>query len=89
MNSQEDFSRVEVSITRGHRFKVRGGKFKGDVWGKLFAQRVVGSWNTLPEVVVEAGTLATFETHLDGYMNWEGIKGYRPSKGRRFFVLFS
>ena len=55
-----------MSITRGHRFKVRGVKFKGDVWGKFFMQRVVGAWNALPEVVMEAGTLATFKRHLDG-----------------------
>ena len=49
-------------------------------------QRVVGAWNALPEeVVVEAGTLATFKRHLDGYMNGEGIEGYGPSKGRTFF----
>ena len=81
VDSQRLFPRVEVSITRGHRFKVRGGKFKGDVWGKFFMQRVVGAWNALPEEVVEAGTLATFKRHLDG----ERIEGYSPSKGRRFF----
>ena len=53
--------------------------------GKFFTQRVVGAWNTLPEEVVEAGILATFKRHLDGYMNREGIEGYGPSKGRRFF----
>ena len=30
------FPRVEESITRGHRFKVRGARFKGDVQGKYF-----------------------------------------------------
>ena len=43
-----------VSITRGHRFKVRGGKFKGDVRGRFFTQRLVDAWNALPEEVVEA-----------------------------------
>ena len=27
---------MEESITRGHRFKVQGARFKGDVRGKLF-----------------------------------------------------
>ena len=31
VDSQKLFSRVEDSITRGHRFKVQGVRFKGDV----------------------------------------------------------
>ena len=50
-------------------------------------QSVVGAWNTLPEEVVEAGTLATFKRHLDGYMNREEIEGYGPSRGRRFLLV--
>ena len=84
VESQRLFPRVEISITRGHRFKVRGEKFKGDVQEKVFKQRMVGAWNVLPENVVEGGTLATFKRHLDGYMNREGIEGYGPSKCRRF-----
>jgi len=61
---------------------MRGGKFKGDVQGKPFTQRVVGAWNVLPEEAVEAGTLVTFKRHLDGYMNREGIEGHRPGKAR-------
>lgn len=48
----EIFSRVEISKTRGQSFMVKGGKFKGGVRGKYFAQKVVGAWNTLPGVVV-------------------------------------
>ena len=42
VDSQKFFPKVEESITRGHRFMVRGAKFKGDVRGKFFTQRVVG-----------------------------------------------
>ena len=87
MDSQRLFPTVEVSITRGYKFKVRGGKFKGDVRGKFFMQRMVGVWNVLPEDVVEAGTLETFKRHLVGYINREGIKGYGSRKGRRFFLV--
>ena len=31
VDSQRLFPRVQVPIARGHRFKVRGGKFRGDV----------------------------------------------------------
>lgn len=33
--------------TRGHRFKVRGGKFKEFVGVKFFLHRIVGAWNVL------------------------------------------
>jgi len=35
-DSRSLFPRVEMSITRGHWFKVKGGKFKGDVRGNCF-----------------------------------------------------
>ena len=35
MDSQMFFPRVEKSSTRGHRFKVRGEKFRGDMRGKF------------------------------------------------------
>ena len=36
VDSQKHFPRVEESITRGHRFKVRGARFEGDVRGRFF-----------------------------------------------------
>jgi len=36
VDSQNLIPRVELSNTRGHALKVRGGKFKGDVRGKIF-----------------------------------------------------
>ena len=84
MDNQKLFPRVEESITRGHRFKVRGVRFKGDVRGRFFTQRVVGAWNSLPGKVVEADTIVTFKMCLDKYMNSIGIEGYGPRKGRRF-----
>ena len=38
MDSQKLFPGVEESITGGHRFKVRGARFKGDVQGKFFTE---------------------------------------------------
>ena len=81
MDSQKLFPRVEKSITRGHRFKVQGARFKGDV---RFTQRVVGAWNSLPEQAEEADTIVTFKGRLDKYMNRMGIEGYGPRKGRGF-----
>jgi len=49
VNSQMLFPRVEESSTRRHKFKVCGEKFRGDVRGRFFTQRVVNVWNALPE----------------------------------------
>ena len=83
VDSQNLFPRVEMSNTRGHVLKVRGGKFKGDVRGKFFTQRVVGVWNVLPGVVVEADTIGVFKGLLDKHMNMQGIEEYGPRAGRR------
>ena len=85
VDSQRLFPRVEMSITRGHRFKVRVGKFNEDVQGRFFTQRMGSAWNALPEGVVEAGTLATFKRQLDGHMNREGIKRNGSRKDKSFF----
>ena len=65
VNSWKLFPRAEITITGGHKFKIRGGRFTGDVRGRCFTQRIVGAWNALPSEVVEADTLATFNIYLD------------------------
>ena len=57
MDSQRLFPRAEMVATRGHRFKVLGGRYRGDVRGKFFTQRVVDAWNGLPATVVEADSI--------------------------------
>ena len=34
-------------------------------------------WNALPSEVVEAVTLATFNTYFDRHMDKQGIEGYK------------
>ena len=68
--------RVDMAATRGHRFKVLGGKGRGNVRGKFFTQRVVGEWNRLPSVV-EANSIGSFKRLLDEYMGLNRIEGYR------------
>ena len=77
VDSQRLFPRAEMVATRGHRFKVWGGKYRSDVRGKFFTQRVVSEWNRLPSVVVEANSLGSFKRLLDEYMGSNGIGGYR------------
>ena len=46
---------------------MRGRRFREDLREKIFTQRVVGIGNSLPERVVEVGTL-NIKKHLDKYL---------------------
>ena len=81
VDSQYLFPKVGECKTRGHRFKVRGERYKRVQRGNSFIQRVVSVWNKLPEVVVEAGTILSFKKRLDSYMGTMGIEGYGPNVG--------
>lgn len=62
-DGQNLFPRVEISNTRGD------GKFRVGVWGKFFTLRLVGAWNVLSGVVVEADKIVAFKRPLDRHMN--------------------
>ena len=79
VNGGKLFPLLEMDRTRGHGLRVRGARYKTNVRGQFFTQRVVGMWNALPSKVVEAGTLGLFKSHLDSHMSGLHIGGYsRP-----------
>ena len=85
VDSQKLFPRVEESIIGGHRFKVCGARFKGDVQGKFFFYTEGGGCLELAAgEVVETDMIVSFKGWLDIYMNRMGIEGYGPRKGRGF-----
>ena len=81
VDSQHIFPKVGESKTRGHRFNVRGERYKRVQRGNFFTHRMVSVWNELPEVVVETGTILSFKKHSDSYMGKIGIEGYGPNAG--------
>ena len=58
-------------ITRGHSQKLKKPKWKNDISKNFFNRRVVDLWNKLPEEVVSAKTINTFESRLDHH--WRNL----------------
>ena len=90
---------LEVSNSSG--FKLRECRFRLGIRKKFFTMKVVKHWNRLPREVVEAPSLETFKTRLDGALSnlislkmsllTAGRLGYMtskvPSKPQHFMIL--
>lgn len=66
--SEGILTNAEESRTRGHSEKVflKGGR--GNIRNHVFSIRVCRPWNALPQRVVDAENIKTFESRLDGCM---------------------
>ena len=61
------FQKKRCNRTRGHEYKLEGGRFKGNVRKNYFTERVIDKWNILPSEVVEANTVEQFKHAWDKY----------------------
>ena len=75
------FPMLGKSRTRGHSLKIRGKSYRTEMRTFFFTQRVVNLWNSLPQKVVEASSLAIFKRELDVALVAKGIRGYGEKAG--------
>ena len=74
------FPMLGESRTRGHSLRIRNS-FRTEMRKTFFTQRVVSLWNSLPQKVVEASSLAIFKRALDVALVAKGIRGYGEKAG--------
>ncbi len=58
------FKKAEHQSTRGHSQKLAKSRFRLDIRKHFYSQRVVDSWNKLPESAIKAPTLLCFKQSL-------------------------
>ena len=71
---QEDVVPEAAGRTRGHSQKLYKRKHRLEVRKHNFTFRVVDPWNSLPESVVSAPSLASFERRLDKFWSRQEIR---------------
>ena len=75
------FPMLGKSRTRGHSLRIRGKSFRTEMRKTFFTQRAVNLWNSLPQKVVEDGSLAIFKRKFDVTFVAKGIRGYGEKAG--------
>ena len=65
MIDKENFIERDDGRTRGHRYKLRKGRCRGDIKKYSFPYRSVNVWNQLEEEVVCAWNIHNFKDKLD------------------------
>ena len=68
MDYRHYFQLAEQTKTRGHKYKLAKSRSSLDIRKNFFSQRVVNSWNKLPEAVVEAESVNSFKNKYDKLM---------------------
>ncbi len=76
------FAPVSNSSTRGHLFKLPKRRSRLNIRKNYFTNRVVDSWNGLPDSVVTAGNVKIFENRLDRHWR-EHPMLYNPEEDHR------
>ena len=72
------FTIIEDRSTRGHSLKIEKNHHRLQLRGNFFTQRVINSWNSLPEEVVASTSVECFKIRLDKFWEDNNVSAYNP-----------
>ena len=72
------FRKSTYDRTRGHNLKLYKKKFTTNIYKNFFSNRIINSWNQLPQYVIEADNINSFKNRLDNFWDMDTLKGHRP-----------
>ena len=73
---------VGHSRTRGHSLRIRCRKFKTELRRNYLFHRCTTLWKSLPQTVVDAGTVSKLKEEIDRFLIGNGLKGYGEKTGK-------
>jgi ribonuclease P/MRP protein subunit RPP40 len=63
------FFQMSDTVTRGHTYKIAKKYSRTDIRKYTFSNRIIESWNALPENVINANSVNSFKNRLDKILN--------------------
>ena len=72
------FEKTQSDHLRGHPLKLRKQRFRLNLRGNFFSNRIINTWNNLPASVVTAPSVDSFKRRLDSH--WQDLPTmYNPA----------
>ena len=69
-----DLSLYARASTRGNNYKLVNHSFHYDLRKRFFPARIVNTWNSLPNSIVDANTVNAFKARLDKFWLHQTVK---------------
>jgi hypothetical protein len=72
------FHKVTTTELRGNSLKLQTNQYRLNIRGNDFSERIISTWNSLPDVVVTVPSINAFKSRIDNH--WRNLPSlYEPS----------